>query len=87
MNLNFYPNPANETMWVYTTLNEDTNLSIKLMNMTDQVVANLCNGKSGIDVFEQAFNLSGIASGTYFYQLSIGDQHYTKILTHLSLKN
>ncbi len=54
------------TMQVYTTLTEDTNLSIKLMNMTDQVVANLCNGKSGIGVFEQAFNLSGIADGTYY---------------------
>jgi alpha-L-arabinofuranosidase len=87
MNLNIYPNPVNETMRVYTTLTEDTNLSIKLMNMTGQVIANLYNGNPGIGVFEQAFNLSGIAGGTYLCQFNIGDQHYTKILTHLSSKN
>lgn len=71
-----YPNPAGEQLTLAYQLHKDQQVSISLVNMLGEVVwlSGEMNGGHGLN--KQDINLSGLSSGVYFADLSIGNNHY-----------
>ncbi len=76
-----YPNPFNPTTQMSLTLNINADVSVKVFNMTGQLVDVIANGK--MDAGSYSFTWDGInaSSGVYFIQTEIGsDIHNQKIM-------
>ncbi len=65
-----YPNPFNPTTTINFSLEQESNVSLKVFNMLGQEVASLLNGEVAEEgTNEVVFNADNLSSGTYFYQI------------------
>jgi hypothetical protein len=77
-----YPNPFNPQTRIRFTLEQSSQVSLKVYNSAGQLVQTLIDGdqlSSGL--YEPVFDGSGLASGVYFYQLQIDEQATVKKMT------
>ncbi len=67
-----YPNPFNPVTRIRYSLPEDGVVTLKVFNVLGQEVATLVNNESlGLGEHEALFDGSSVASGVYFYRLTI----------------
>lgn len=67
MDINAYPNPANETL--YITFPEATNTVVKLMDLNSRVIAE----QNADHTTRVQFNVKGLTPGIYMYQVISGN--------------
>ena len=83
-----YPNPFNPETWIPFSLKEKARVTIKIYNLTGQLIRTLDLGEREAGEYttkDKAAYWDGhndegeeIASGIYFYQLKAGDKVFTK---------
>lgn len=77
-----YPNPFNPSTTIEFSLNDAADVSLDIYTITGEHVATLVNGKHyKAGVYEVSFNAENLASGTYIYSLTKGDQQISKKMT------
>lgn len=71
-----YPNPADNQISLAYQLHEDKQVNISVVNMLGEtvVVLDALNGAHGLN--RQDINVSNLASGVYFIDLRVGNNHY-----------
>ena len=76
-----YPNPFNPTTQMSLTLNINADVSVKVFNMTGQLVDVIANGKMDAGSYSFTWDGTNASSGVYFIQTEIGsDIHNQKIM-------
>ncbi|MBD3168296.1 MAG: T9SS type A sorting domain-containing protein [candidate division Zixibacteria bacterium] len=73
-----YPNPFNATTSIPFNLAEEGNVTIKVYNLTGQLVETLVDGKYSAGNHVATWDASTVSSGVYFYSLEAGDYSTTK---------
>lgn len=68
--LSIYPNPASNHNMIAMDLNETTNMSIDVVDMTGRQVAIICNEKIKQGTFTKHFNTEALANGTYTIRIN-----------------
>ncbi len=76
-----YPNPFNPTTTIEYTLNETSDVTLEVFNMTGQRVAVLENGSRSAGTHTISFDASSLASGVYMYRLQAGNTVLTRKMT------
>ncbi|MCP4634323.1 MAG: T9SS type A sorting domain-containing protein, partial [candidate division Zixibacteria bacterium] len=76
--LGSFPNPFNAQAKISFYLNKPGNASLKIYNIAGQLVKSIKNDYSDAGVHNITWDASSVASGIYFYKLSIGDQIFKK---------
>ncbi len=69
-----YPNPFNPKTTITFQLAKSANVNLSIYNITGQLVSTLVNGKEEGGVHSLTFSSDGIASGIYFYTLSVNEK-------------
>lgn len=69
-----YPNPFNAMATVSVEVPERADLSVRVVNITGQQVAELAHGSYQSGVHEFAFDATGLASGIYFVHATVPGQ-------------
>ncbi|MBK7981922.1 MAG: T9SS type A sorting domain-containing protein [Ignavibacteriae bacterium] len=70
-----YPNPFNPTTTVEFSLNKQSDISLKIYNITGELVTNLIKNKNlNKGSYKITFDASNLVSGTYIYQLQVGEK-------------
>lgn len=70
---NNYPNPFNPTTTLKYDLPKETQVSLKVYDITGREVATLINTKQKAGYYELQFNASNLASGIYLYRIITND--------------
>jgi tetratricopeptide (TPR) repeat protein len=73
-----YPNPFNPSTTIRYTLNEPSNITLKIYNIQGQQVAVLVNGFQEAGAHDIVFNTTDLPSGVYFYHLNGKDINVVK---------
>ncbi len=73
-----YPNPFNETSQCEITLPVACVVHLSIVNVEGQVVQTLLNQHYDAGSFEVTLDATGLASGTYYYQMTAGNVTLTK---------
>lgn len=73
-----YPNPFNPTTNIEFTLNQASNVTLEVFNITGQKVATLVQDRMPAGSHQQRFDASGLASGIYMYRLQTGQYTMTR---------
>lgn len=73
-----YPNPFNPTTNIKFTLNQPSDVSLDVFNITGQKVATLVRGTLPPGSHQQTFDASGLSSGIYLYRLKTPEQMLTR---------
>ncbi len=73
-----YPNPFNPTTTIQYDIPKSAYLTLKVYNITGQVVATLVNERKSAGSYSVNFNASGLTSGIYFYRIQAGSFVQTK---------
>ena len=73
-----YPNPFNPVTTIDYTLPEDMYLTLKIYNVSGQIVSVLKDGFQKAGKHSVTWNAKGMPSGTYFYSLNSGGHKETK---------
>jgi|GEM_PF-430046 len=77
-----YPNPFNPQTRIRFTLQQSSQVELKIYNSAGQLVQTLFDGKQlSAGLYEPVFDGSGLASGVYFYQLKTDQQTFVKKMT------
>lgn len=79
-----YPNPFNPVTMIRFAVPYESNISIKVYDMTGRMIANIANGKYLPGQYEAAFDGSGLASGMYVYRFEAGS--FSRTLKMVLLK-
>jgi hypothetical protein len=66
-----FPNPFNPTTTIRYTLPFEGNVSLTVFDVMGRRIADLATGRQIAGTHETRFIASGLASGTYFYRLSV----------------
>ena len=74
------PNPASNDVTLTMDVPSTGNLTIKVYNQNGQEVATINNSSVGAGNREFNFNVSGLASGVYFVQTTIGTETFVNSL-------
>jgi hypothetical protein len=69
-----YPNPFNPVTHIRFDLPEAGQVSLKIYNVTGQMVAELIDGYRKAGQHEVAFDATGLASGIYIYRIQAGEK-------------
>lgn len=69
-----YPNPFHPTTTIKFRLLEDSNVQLRIYDITGRLVQTLLDENLSSGTHEQTFDANGLASGIYFYQL-VTDEH------------
>jgi hypothetical protein len=69
-----YPNPFNPVTHIRFDLPEAGQVSLKIYNVTGQLVAELVDGFRKSGQHEVAFDATGLASGIYIYRIQAGEK-------------
>lgn len=75
------PNPFNDNTIVSYTLNETSNVSVKITDISGKVYDEINRGEQTSGTYQIELNAKNYAQGTYFYTFTIGDRKYTKKMT------
>jgi hypothetical protein len=76
-----YPNPFNPVLTIRYHLVDNAQASIKILNLTGQMIAVLDQGYRNAGSYELQWQADNAASGIYFVQLQSGDQlDFQKVL-------
>jgi hypothetical protein len=73
-----YPNPFNPSTTIVFSVPKGGNVSIKIINILGQTVAELVNDFRKEGIHRVAFNASNIASGVYFYTIKYDNKFLSK---------
>jgi len=73
-----YPNPFNPSTIITFSVTKKGLVSLKVFNSLGEEVAELVNETKPAGNYEVNFNVSGLASGVYYYQVTAGDFHDVK---------
>jgi photosystem II stability/assembly factor-like uncharacterized protein len=73
-----YPNPFNPNTVIKYTLPKKTHVKLSVFDVLGEEVAVLANEVKQAGRYEEKFDASRFASGTYFYKLTAGDFTQTK---------
>ncbi|MFZ1290617.1 MAG: T9SS type A sorting domain-containing protein [Melioribacteraceae bacterium] len=74
-----YPNPFNPTTTIEFQLNKQDEVSLKVYNVNGELVTSLIkNSILSQGSYKLTFNASKLASGTYIYQLEVGQKTFAK---------
>lgn len=73
-----YPNPFNPTTAIKFSVPERSDVSLKVFDMLGREVATLVNEVKEAGSYELNFDASALASGTYIYKLTAGNNVQTK---------
>lgn len=68
-----YPNPFNPSTGIKYSIPEAGNVTLKVYDLTGQVVSTLVNEFKSAGSYEVSFNASALASGVYYYSISSGE--------------
>jgi hypothetical protein len=74
------PNPYNPTTSIAFSLNQDSDVSLRVFNMLGQQMASLVSGRLNAGSHNIQFNASNLPSGTYFYELRVDQQRQVKMM-------
>ncbi len=69
-----YPNPFNPTATVRVSLPERADLTVRVYNLTGQLVTELAHGQVAAGVHDYVFDGSALASGVYFVKAIVPGQ-------------
>lgn len=78
--LNIYPNPSSNQTMIAIDLNEATNLTIDVVDITGRQVAIICNEKSKQGTLTKHFNTEALANGTYTIRINANGKSLNKKL-------
>lgn len=73
-----YPNPFNGNTVISYNLNESTNVSVEVLDITGKVVKTITPGTQGAGEHTLTIDGSNLAEGTYFYTFTAGTYKVTK---------
>lgn len=73
-----YPNPFNPSTIIPYELSEQSLVSLKVYDINGRLVRTLINRVQGVGEFFIPFEAEGLPSGTYFYQLKVGNETSSK---------
>ena len=74
-----YPNPIKDNATIEYTLNNNSSVSIKLYNVTGQLVNTIFDGKAEAgEKYTVKFNVDGMKSGVYFMKLTTNNNVVSK---------
>ncbi len=76
-----YPNPFNPTTSIKFSLPESGIVSLRVVNIAGQEIANLVDGEQRAGTYEVVFNGAKLTSGVYFYVLETKDYTQTRKMT------
>jgi hypothetical protein len=76
-----YPNPFNPTTRISYSVPKQSHVSLKVYNLTGQLIATLFDGVQSAGNYTATFNGKTLASGVYFYRLQADGVSITKKLT------
>ncbi len=78
-----YPNPFNPSTEISFAIPKSGFVTLKVYNVLGQEVATLMDGFKTAGNYNVVFNASNLASGVYFYRLSLGTQSISKKMLFL----
>jgi len=73
-----YPNPFNPTTTIAFSLTNSDHVTLNIYNVLGEFVTSLVNGQMSAGAHEVNFDASSLSSGTYFYELRIGQESKIK---------
>ncbi|MEO8398596.1 MAG: DUF4331 family protein [Ignavibacteriaceae bacterium] len=73
-----YPNPFNPSTKIQYNISQADHVNITIFDAVGQKVATLVNRDQSAGTYSVDWNAKGLSSGTYFYQLKIGNDIVTK---------
>ncbi|PAU95184.1 hypothetical protein CK503_03015 [Aliifodinibius salipaludis] len=76
-----YPNPFNQTTKIRFTLEEETDVQLKVFDTSGRLVKTLINEELTPGLYEPTFDGSDLASGVYIYQLITNQKQTVKKMT------
>ena len=68
-----YPNPFNPTTMIKYSVGTRNLVTIKIYDVIGKEVVTLVNEVKEAGIYNTQFDGSNLASGTYFYKISVGD--------------
>ncbi|MBD3168446.1 MAG: T9SS type A sorting domain-containing protein [candidate division Zixibacteria bacterium] len=78
-----YPNPFNASTTIRYTLTDDRDVSLKVYNLMGELVEILVGEHKTAGNHSVRWDGTQMASGIYYYKLTVGDESYTKRMTLL----
>lgn len=79
-NFGVYPNPANTSTEIAYTLNEESNVDIRLMDVAGREVAQISQGAQGAGTYRETMNTAALPEGVYIVRMQIGKAVTTRRL-------
>jgi len=73
-----YPNPFNPTTTIRYNIPKSTYVTLKVYNITGQLVATLVNEQKAAGIYSVKWNAKNLSSGVYFYRITAGSFSDTK---------
>ena len=73
-----YPNPFNPSTVISYHVAKDSKVRLKIYDAIGREVTTLVNESQNAGNYKVNWNASGLASGTYFYSLQIGNDVISK---------
>lgn len=73
-----YPNPFNPSTNIKYTIEQTTNVVLKVFDILGNQITTLVNEEKSAGTYEVKFNAVGLSSGIYFYKLKSGNFSQTK---------
>lgn len=73
-----YPNPFNPSTRIDYTLQQASDITLEVYNLSGQKVATLEKGRKAAGEYTATFDAAGLPSGIYFYTLKSGNTSLTK---------
>ncbi|TSA50935.1 MAG: T9SS C-terminal target domain-containing protein [Sphingobacteriales bacterium] len=78
--VNLFPNPSSSQTILNYQLQDNSTVSLKIINAVGQVVEEENIGKTGFGLHQQIIDIQNFAYGIYFIDLQIGNNHYRQPL-------
>ncbi|MEZ4766330.1 MAG: T9SS type A sorting domain-containing protein [Calditrichia bacterium] len=73
-----YPNPFNPSTTIKYHVSKPADVRINVYNTLGQLVATLVDGQKAAGTYSINWDAKNLASGTYFYQMEVGNDIITK---------